>query len=95
MCDTRAVVVVLPFVPVIAINGISVFRYANSISEIILIFFSITIFVGILYRTWEITGYPTYREGVEVWNAIGFEPKQFFAIDPNYKPGRVFIIKRK
>ena len=40
MCDTSAVVVVFPFVPVIAIKGISVFKYASSISEIIFIFFS-------------------------------------------------------
>ena len=40
ICDTSAVVVVLPFVPVIAMNGVLVLRYANSISEMIFIFFS-------------------------------------------------------
>ena len=40
ICETRAVVVVLPFVPVIAIKGIFVFKYAYSISEIIFVFFS-------------------------------------------------------
>lgn len=40
ICDTSAVVVVLPFVPVIAIKGVFVLRYANSTSEMIFIFFS-------------------------------------------------------
>ena len=42
-CDTTAVVVVLPFVPVIAIKGVFVLRYANSTSEMIFIFFSFII----------------------------------------------------
>ena len=37
ICDTSAVVVVLPFVPVIAMNGVLVLRYANSTSEMIFI----------------------------------------------------------
>ena len=40
ICETSAVVVVFPFVPVIAIKGVFVFLYASSISEITGIFFS-------------------------------------------------------
>lgn len=43
ICDTSAVVVVLPFVPVIAMNGVLVLRYANSISEMIFIFFHLSV----------------------------------------------------
>lgn len=43
ICDTSAVVVVLPFVPVIAIKGVFVLRYANSTSEMIFIFFHLSV----------------------------------------------------
>ena len=40
ICDTSAVVVVLPFVPVIALNGVFVLRYANAFSDMIFLFYS-------------------------------------------------------
>jgi len=52
------------------------------------------IFAGILYRTYKLTGYPTYREAKGIWDMLGFQPKPYFDIDPKDKPASVFDLNR-
>lgn len=55
----------------------------------ILVLSACFIFIGIIYRTYKLTGYPTYREGKNVWDALGFQAKLYFNVDASYKPGPV------
>lgn len=48
------------------------------------------IFMCIMYRTYKLTGYPTYREGKSVWDTLGLQAKLYFNVDASYKPGHVF-----
>lgn len=52
------------------------------------------IFLGILYRTWILTGYPTYRNAKNIWDALGFQAKMYFDVDADYKLQDVFLLSR-
>lgn len=65
-----------------------------ALGGMILVLAACIIFSGILYRTCELTGYPTYREAKVVWDTLGFQGKSYFDAEVSDKPADVFEPER-
>lgn len=66
----------------------------HSFSGMILVLLAAFVLCGILYRTYRLTGYPTYREAVGLWEWLGFQAKPYFGAPIRDQPGKVFEIRR-
>lgn len=60
-------------------------------SGIVLLLLAAFVLGGILYRTYVLTGYPTYREAKGVWDAAGFQAMPYFGAEISEKPENVFL----
>ncbi len=61
---------------------------------IFMIICSCFILAGILYRTYVLTGYPTYSAGKTTWDKIGFSAKPYFDMNVGTKSPYVWEWKR-
>lgn len=65
-----------------------------NLAVVILTGFACFVFAGIIYRTFKITGYPTYRAGMETWQTLGFSGKPYFekpySVATTPQIGRIF-----
>ncbi len=61
---------------------------------IFMIICSCFILAGILYRTYVLTGYPTYSAGKTIWDKVGFSAKPYFDMNVGTKSPYVWEWKR-
>lgn len=65
---------------------------------LLFVLLALFIFGGVLYRTYKLTGYLTYREATGIWQALGFEGKPYFDAliadkpDNVMEPGRILSV---